>query len=268
MKPDPTVQQSQWIVIESRQLGRHEAHSKGYKAAIESPLRIVISGDSVLDMGLYMRTPGNDRELVTGLLYNEGIIEDSYEILALDIEGGVARVSLPEERLEGLMAVRGPLIVPGSCGVCGRLSLHKHKRVVSTDLVSETDLYQYHQRARSEQNMFNETGGTHSATAYDRQGVLLSSMEDVGRHNAMDKLSGVITIKRMLPSVCILSGRISYELVQKALTTGYSIVSGVGSATSLAVELAKENDLTLISFSRRDRMTILSAPRRVIPHDI
>ena len=87
-----------------------------------------------------MRTPGNDRELVTGLLYNEGIIEDSDEILALDIEEGVARVSLPEERLEGLMAMRGPLIVPGSCGVCGRLSLHKHKRVVSSDLVSEADL--------------------------------------------------------------------------------------------------------------------------------
>ena len=110
-----------------------------------------------------------------------------------------------------------------------------------------------------------DTGKKHvRKTRRDKNGMMISIMEDVGRHNAMDKVTGQLVIEGKTPSVCVLSGRISYELVQKALMTGFKVVSAVGSATTLAIQVAKENDLTLISFSRGDRMTILSAPRRVV----
>ena len=120
-----------------------------------------------------------------------------------------------------------------------------------------------HAVAMQQQHMFRETGGTHGAAAFNSKGDMIGCEEDVGRHNAMDKLTGYLLCKSLAPSVCTLSGRISYELVQKAIKSGYSILSAVGSATTLAIQLAREYDLTLISFAREDRMTVLSAPRRI-----
>jgi FdhD protein len=114
-----------------------------------------------------------------------------------------------------------------------------------------------------QQHMFRETGGTHGAAAFNSKGDMIGCEEDVGRHNAMDKLTGYLLTESLAPSVCTLSGRISYELVQKAIRSGYCILSAVGSATTLAIQLAREYDLTLVSFARVDRMTVLSAPRRI-----
>ena len=252
-----------WISIDSRVLGRQDNSVNNYKAPLEKPLRIVLSGNQSYDLGLYMRTPGNDLELITGLLFNEGIINGHEDIISTEIHDEVATVLLRDVNAESISPNDRPFLVTGSCGVCGRGRLHDHKIVESEETVSEHRLYEYHKTARNHQRLFYHTGGSHGATAFDINGIMISSMEDVGRHNAMDKVTGQLVIEGKSPSVCVLSGRISYELVQKSLRTGFKIVSGVGSATSLAIQVAKENDLTLISFSRGDRMTVLSAPRRV-----
>ena len=253
-----------WISVDSRVIGRQDDSIANYKAPLENPLRIVLSGNLSHDLGIYMRTPGNDLELITGLLYNEGIINDHEDIISTEIDGEVATVLLRDVNPQSISPNDRPFLVSGSCGVCGRGELHDHKMVDSEETVSQHRLHEYHKTARNHQRLFYHTGGTHGATAFDVNGFMISSMEDVGRHNAMDKVTGQLLIEGKSPSVCVLSGRISYELVQKALRTGFKIVSGVGSATSLAIQVAMENDLTLISFSRGDRMTVLSAPRRVV----
>ena len=253
-----------WISVDSRVIGRQDDSIANYKAPLENPLRIVLSGNLSHDLGIYMRTPGNDLELITGLLYNEGIINDHKDIISTEIDGEVATVLLRDVNPQSISPNDRPFLVSGSCGVCGRGKLHDHKMVESEETVSQHRLHEYHRIARNQQRLFHQTGGTHGATAFDVNGIMISSMEDVGRHNAMDKVTGQLVIDGKTPTVCVLSGRISYELVQKALRTGFKIVSGVGSATSLAIQVAKENDLTLISFSRGDRMTVLSAPRRVV----
>ena len=253
-----------WISVDSRVIGRQDDSIANYKAPLENPLRIVLSGNLSHDLGIYMRTPGNDLELITGLLYNEGIINGHEDIISTEIDGEVATVLLRDVNPQSISPNDRPFLVTGSCGVCGRGELHDHKMVDSEETVSQHSLHEYHKTARNHQRLFYHTGGTHGATAFDVNGFMISSMEDVGRHNAMDKVTGQLLIEGKSPSVCVLSGRISYELVQKALRTGFKIVSGVGSATSLAIQVAMENDLTLISFSRGDRMTVLSAPRRVV----
>ena len=253
-----------WISVDSRVIGRQDDSIANYKAPLENPLRIVLSGNLSHDLGIYMRTPGNDLELITGLLYNEGIINSHEDIISTEIDGEVATVLLRDVNPQSISPNDRPFLVTGSCGVCGRGELHDHKMVDSEETVSQHSLHEYHKTARNHQRLFYHTGGTHGATAFDVNGFMISSMEDVGRHNAMDKVTGQLLIEGKSPSVCVLSGRISYELVQKALRTGFKIVSGVGSATSLAIQVAMENDLTLISFSRGDRMTVLSAPRRVV----
>ena len=253
-----------WISVDSRVIGRQDDSIANYKAPLEDPLRIVLSGNLSHDLGIYMRTPGNDLELITGLLYNEGIINSHEDIISTEIDGEVATVLLRDVNPQSISPNDRPFLVTGSCGVCGRGELHDHKMVDSEETVSQHSLHEYHKTARNHQRLFYHTGGTHGATAFDVNGFMISSMEDVGRHNAMDKVTGQLLIEGKSPSVCVLSGRISYELVQKALRTGFKIVSGVGSATSLAIQVAMENDLTLISFSRGDRMTVLSAPRRVV----
>ena len=253
-----------WISVDSRVLGREDNSIANYKAPLENPLRIVLSGNQSHDLGIYMRTPGNDLELITGMLFNEGIINGHEDMISTEIQDEVATVLLRDVNPESISPNDRPFMVTGSCGVCGRGKLHDHKMVESEETVSQHRLHEYHRIARKQQTLFHQTGGTHGATAFDVNGIMISSMEDVGRHNAMDKVTGQLVIDGKTPSVCVLSGRISYELVQKALRTGFKIVSGVGSATSLAIQVAKENDLTLISFSRGDRMTVLSAPRRVV----
>ena len=264
MKQHPGGKSPTWASVDSRVLGRQKMSLVDYKAPVEKPLRIVLSGEEDHDLGLYMRTPGKDLELITGLLFNEGVISGPSDISSIEIQDDVATVLMNDAEVEFASSHNRPFLVTGSCGVCGRRELHNHKKVDSEETVSQHRLHEYHKTAWDHQKLFEHTGGSHGAAAFDENGIMISIMEDVGRHNAMDKVTGQLVIEGKTPSVCVLSGRISYELVQKALMTGFKVVSGVGSATTLAIQVAKENDLTLISFSRGDRMTILSAPRRVV----
>ena len=254
-----------WKKVDSRYIVKGEDSEREYYAPIESPIRITIaSRESELDIGLFMRTPGADRELVTGLLYNEGIIDDYNTITNILMESGSIRVSLRNLSGYSQSSHRRSSLVTGSCGVCGRGDLHDHKSIQSEYKIERREILNLHKRANENQSTYMTTGGTHGVSAFDGEGNLIATMEDVGRHNAMDKVTGVMIALNVVPEVCILSGRVSYELVQKAIRTGYSVVSAVGSASTMAIQVAREHDLTLISFARDDRMTILSSPRRIV----
>lgn len=254
----------EWIEIESRYLSSDDGTEFDYKAPLEEPLRISITHLGKTNyLGIFMRTPGNDLNLVRGLLYNEGIITELDSIDTLTLEDGLAKIALMDDTPYDPSEHNRNMMVTGSCGLCGRSGLHDHQPVNSHDTFSQKQIHGMHALAMQQQHMFRETGGTHGAAAFNSKGDMIGCEEDVGRHNAMDKLTGYLLTESLAPSVCTLSGRISYELVQKAIRSGYCILSAVGSATTLAIQLAREYDLTLVSFARVDRMTVLSAPRRI-----
>lgn len=254
----------EWIEIESRYLSSDDSTEFDYKAPLEEPLRISITHLGKTNyLGIFMRSPGNDLNLVRGLLYNEGIITELDSIDTLTLEDGLAKIALMNDAPYDPSEHNRNMMVTGSCGLCGRSALHDHQPVNSHDTFSQKQIHDMHALAMQQQHMFRETGGTHGAAAFNSKGDMIGCEEDVGRHNAMDKLTGYLLTESLAPSVCTLSGRISYELVQKAIRSGYCILSAVGSATTLAIQLAREYDLTLVSFARVDRMTVLSAPRRI-----
>ena len=253
-----------WIDVESRYLSSDGGTEFDYKAPLEEPLRVSITHlGKTNDLGIFMRSPGNDLNLVRGLIYNEGIISELDSIDTLTLEDDLAKINLADDSPYNPSEHNRNILVTGSCGLCGRSALHDHQPVSSNDTFSQKQIHDMHAMAMQQQHMFRETGGTHGAAAFNSKGDMIGCEEDVGRHNAMDKLTGHLLSESLTPSVCTLSGRVSYELVQKAIRSGYCILSAVGSATTLAIQLAREYDLTLISFAREDRMTVLSAPRRV-----
>ena len=253
-----------WVEVESRYLSLDGNTDFDYMAPLEEPLRISITHlGKTNDLGIFMRSPGRDLNLVRGLIYNEGIISELDSIDTLTLEDNLAKIVLKDNSPYDPSEHNRNMMVTGSCGLCGRISLHDHQPVDSNDIFSQDQIHDMHALAKQKQRMFRETGGTHGAAAFNSKGDMIGCEEDVGRHNAMDKLTGYLLGESQAPSVCTLSGRISYELVQKAIRSGYCILSAVGSATTLAIQLAREYDLTLVSFAREDRMTVLSAPRRI-----
>ncbi len=232
------------------------------QVAIEDPLEIRVDGEA---LAVTMRTPGQDEELALGFLYGEGLID------------GIREAGLTEDLAANIVEVAGPLTRdPGarrfyttsSCGVCGKGALEEvavHSAplpdgpVVERALVAELP-------ARLEQPTFERTGGLHATGLFDVDGELLFSREDVGRHNAMDKVVGRALLDGMLPlgeRVLCVSGRLSFELVQKAAVAGAPILVGVGAPSSLAIELADDRGLTLCGFARRGSVNVYTHPRRV-----
>jgi FdhD protein len=230
--------------------------------AIEEPLEIRVDGSA---LAITMRTPGHDEELALGFLYGEGLI------------GGPREAGLTEDLANNTIEVSGPLTRdPGtrrfyttsSCGVCGRgaleeVAVHSNPlpagptipRALAAELPS-----------RLEQPAFEKTGGVHATGLFDAAGALLFSREDVGRHNAMDKVIGRALLDGLLPlgaQVLCVSGRLSFELVQKAAVAGAPILVGVGAPSSLAIELAEDRGLTLCGFARRGRVNVYSRPERI-----
>ena len=264
MNADERPNNGKWVDVESRYLSGDERSEFDYKAPLEEPLRISITHlGKTNELGIFMRSPGNDLNLVRGLIYNEGIISGLDSVESLTLEEDLAEIVLADDSQYNSSEHNRNILVTGSCGLCGRSELHDHQLVKSNHIFSQKQIHDMHVMAMQQQQMFRETGGTHGAAAFNSKGDMIGCEEDVGRHNAMDKLTGHLLSESLEPSVCILSGRVSYELVQKAIRSGYCILSAVGSATTLAIQVAREHDLTLISFTREDRMTVLSAPRRV-----
>lgn len=253
--------------------------------AVEEPLEIRISfGDAetreVKNISVTMRTPGNDFELAIGFLFTEGIIssyEQVDEVHYLEAEcsrtqGNLVIVQLRQGFTPQLMKSDRNFYTTSSCGVCGKgsiqsirtVSLFKNMEKANIILDTET-LYQLSDRLLSLQNNFSTTGGIHASGLFTVQGDLLALREDVGRHNALDKLIGYALSEYHLPldqNILVLSGRASFELIQKAAMVGISVVAAIGAPSSLAVDLAKEFDMTLMGFLKNNRLNIYNQSSR------
>jgi FdhD protein len=237
--------------------------------AVEEPLQIRL-GDA--DVAITMRTPGHDRELALGFLYTEGLLANPDQIAEVRVdESAAVIVTLIAGLAPDIDARR--FYVTSSCGICGKASidalaasgcamLPAGQPKLSADLVPHLPA-----KLREAQALFEHTGGLHAAGLFNTAGELLYVREDVGRHNAVDKLIGAAFLERQLPlhdHVLMLSGRISFELVQKAVTAGIPIVVAVGAPSSLAIQTALRFGMTLIGFVRGERFNVYTAGDRLI----
>jgi FdhD protein len=228
---------------------------------VEAPLIIRVNGET---LSVTMRTPGEDEELTLGFLYSEGVIERPTDYL--QIRGG-------ELTLAPRIPAPGPLRrfpTHAACGVCGRTSLpHAHEPPPrkSGPLFSHALFPLLDPKVRAAQAIFETTGGLHAAALFAQDGTLLCLREDIGRHNAVDKVIGWAFKQGLLPltnHLLFLSGRVSYELVQKAARAGIPTLVAVGAPSSLAVTMCQEADITLVGFLRGERYNIYSGEWRIV----
>lgn len=249
------------------------------KVAVEEPLEILIEYSSATgvmrkNISVTMRTPGHDDELAAGFLFSEGIIaKDAIrETRQLSDENRVT-VVLNENELPLLANATRNFYTTSSCGICGKASIDAVNTISfftnerDTFAIPASVFYHLQDQLDKEQSAYQETGGIHASVLYDLQGNFVSLREDVGRHNALDKVIGSALLSGRLPlkdHILFLSGRASFELVQKALQAGIKVIAAVGAPSSLAVELARESGLTLIGFLRSDRFNIYSGEQRVL----
>jgi FdhD protein len=233
--------------------------------AVEVPLEVRIGGRPVAVM---MRTPGHDAELVAGFLFTAGVIADADDILSIEPaeRANVLDVRLFTSRRPGARH----FVSNSGCGVCGKPSLESvelHGAPVESDLsVSRRVLCELPERLRGAQPLFARTGGAHASGLFSPSGDLLAVREDVGRHNALDKLVGWALNEGRVPlSDCLLvvSGRVSYELIQKAVAAGVPLVAAVGAPSSLAVELAGRFGVTLVGFLHAGGMNAYAHTARI-----
>jgi FdhD protein len=232
------------------------------RVAIEEPLEIRVRGEA---LAITMRTPGHDEELALGFLYGEGLIAAPAPAgPPPDLEANTVDVDAQLAFDPG----RRRFYTTSSCGVCGKGALEEvavHAPALPDGpQVARSLLADLPERLR--QPAFEATGGLHATGLFDAAGTLLSVREDVGRHNAMDKVVGRALLDGRLPlhgHVLCVSGRLSFELVQKAAVAGAPILVGVGAPTSLAVELAGDRNMTLCGFARRGRLNVYTGEERV-----
>jgi FdhD protein len=232
--------------------------------AVEEPLEIRVNGSPV---AVTMRTPGHDEELALGFLRSEGIPAATAHPTE-DLAANVVEVEVGEEF--DLERLRRNFYTSSSCGVCGKGALEAvavEAPAVTSDLtVSAEVVADLPERLRESQPTFAATGGLHATGLFDADGGLICVREDVGRHNAMDKVIGHAFLEGLLPlaghMLCV-SGRLSFELVQKAAVAGCPIMVAVGAPSSLAVELARDRGLTLCGFVREGRVNVYTEPGRI-----
>lgn len=246
--------------------------------AVEEPLEIslsILSAQPPLfnkNISITMRTPGDDTDLALGFLFTEGIITEKSQIDNVHPEENKINVQLHASATIDLSRIERHFYTSSSCGVCGKASIDAIRTVCRLPesktpfKVAEKLLKGLPDRLRKQQAVFEQTGGLHAAALFDLQGVLLLLKEDVGRHNALDKLIGSAFQDGKLPldqHLLLLSGRTSFELIQKAAMAGIRFVMAVGAPSSLAVDLAKEFDITLVGFLNKDRLNVYHGAKRI-----
>jgi FdhD protein len=252
------------------------------RLATEEPLEIRLrAGGHTRTVAITMRTPGADFELAAGFLYNEGVLasldvlraitycvdrdvaeEQRYNIVNVDLHGG---------ELPPLDALERHFTMTSACGVCGKANIDALRdrglaAVSSNVRVDAALLASLPERLVAAQRVFASTGGLHAAALFDARGMLVTVREDVGRHNALDKLIGWALMNGKLPldeHLVLLSGRASYELLQKAISAGIAIVCAVSAPSSLAVDLAREFGVTLAGFVRAGRFNVYAGNERI-----
>jgi FdhD protein len=250
--------------------------------ATEEPMEIRLLAERTKQtVGVTMRTPGADFELAAGFLYGEGIIDSPDDVLKIsycvdsDIDAeqqyNIVNVELRGDRAYDLRSLERHFYTTSACGVCGKASLEQLElrgcpvMLAGPEISAET-IYSLPEKLREAQGLFEATGGLHAAALFDEEGELLALREDVGRHNATDKLVGWALLEGRLPlseHIVMVSGRSSFEILQKCVTAGVPIVCAISAPSSLAVDVAREFGMTLVGFLRGGRFNVYAGFERV-----
>ncbi|MET8769142.1 formate dehydrogenase accessory sulfurtransferase FdhD [Streptomyces sp. NPDC004658] len=247
----------------------------------EEPLEIRLNGEA---LAITMRTPGDDFALAAGFLVSEGVLGTVEELRSITYCAGATEDGRNTYNVVDVRTVSGVgaehlrlqrnFYTTSSCGLCGKASLDAVRTTAHWELADDPTLTLSPEllaalpdSLRKGQKVFSRTGGLHAAGLFDEQGLLIDLQEDVGRHNAVDKLVGRAFQKGLLPlsrAILMVSGRASFELVQKAVMAGIPVLAAVSAPSSLACDLAQESGMTLIGFLRGDSMNIYSGERRIL----
>ena len=252
--------------------------------AVEEPLEIQVRREGDKDwvsLSVTMRTPGNDDELAVGFLLGESIIRQRSDIVSAESWGpltgelrvrNILRLTLADATAFDACQLRRNFYTTSSCGVCGKASLEAIDAMRPPPLdnreirIDAEALHQWPARLRERQEVFGSTGGLHAAALFTSAGECLKVREDVGRHNATDKLTGHALLNQIevRDKAILVSGRASFELVQKALMAGAPVLAAVGAPSSLAVQLARAFGMTLVGFLREGRCNVYSGVERIL----
>lgn len=238
------------------------------EVAVEEPLQIVIDGRA---LAVVMRTPGDDELLVIGFLRTEGIIKKAVEVSRIDLEArdNHALVFLADDHAMDWERLTRHLFSASSCGLCGKATIEaimqEHSPLTSELTLTKEILLGAPETLREAQRTFDSTGGLHASGLFDKSGNLLVLREDIGRHNALDKVIGfgISSGINFSETFLLLSGRISFELMQKSLAAGIPIVAGISAPSSLAVEFAQNSQQTLVGFLRPPTLNIYAHSKRL-----
>lgn len=249
--------------------------------AAEEPLEIQLIYGPLADrqqqsISVTMRTPGQDPELATGFLYTEGIIRSEKDIKAICSDSDITntiQVSLHEHVSPVLKTAQRNFVANSGCGMCGKTDLSAIYTPVTVAASAQPVakwpaelIHRLPDLLRHQQQLFDDTGGIHAAALFDQSSTLLLMREDIGRHNAVDKLVGAALQQQLLPMheyLLLLSGRAGFELIQKAAMAGIKVIAAVGAPSGMAVKMAHEWDITLIGFLRQQRFNIYSGEHRI-----
>lgn len=275
------------LAFEITRISGNSADPVDDQVAVEEPLEIRLGystpqGRTATSVSITMRTPGNDAELATGFLYSESIIHRAADVSAVEHCGPTApdsgthniiRVDLDSSVVVDLERLQRHFYTTSSCGVCGKSSLDA-LRVIGAKVLADDGaqftrdtLISMPDTLRATQETFDATGGLHAAAVFSAEGEILLAREDVGRHNAVDKVIGALLAQDLLPASklgLIVSGRASFELMQKTLMAGIPLLAAVSAPSSLAIQLAQEFNVSLVGFLRGDTFNIYSGAERIV----
>ena len=236
----------------------------------------------IQNISITMRTPGNDEDLLRGFLYNERIIENMNEIDSIEHQGDISGdynmqniivATINKTDNVEIGKLKRNFVTNSSCGVCGKTSLDSieviktNKMDLSYPQIKEKIILRSPKLLMNEQSEFAKTGGIHASALVDDNGKVVTTREDVGRHNALDKLIGYTITNNLLNSkkqFIACSGRLNFELIQKGLMANIGVMAGVGAPTSLAIDLAKRFDMTLLGFVKENSFNIYSNKNRIV----
>ena len=250
---------------------------------LEMNLKYRIDGKWITDqLSITMRTPGNDEDLISGFLFNERIIENFSDIENIEKSGEKVGdfniqnkivATINNNKNIDIGKIKKNFITNSSCGVCGKTSLEavevikKDKLDISFPKINKEIILKSPELLTNEQSEFSKTGGIHANSLINEKGEVIATKEDVGRHNALDKLIGYVLKKKLLDNhsqFIACSGRLNFELIQKGLMSNIGLMAGVGAPTSLAIDLAKRFNMTLLGFVKKNSFNIYTNKSRIL----
>ncbi len=258
--------------------------------SIEEPLEMILKFKKngkwqTENISITMRTPGNDEDLIAGFLYNEKIVDNIEQIKKIEKKGEIVGDYNLQNKIEATIndiknidigKLKRNFLTNSSCGVCGKTSLDSLEIIKSNKLdlsfpkINKKVILNSPKLLINEQSEFSKTGGIHASALIDKSGKVIATREDVGRHNALDKLIGHVQKNKLIDNhsqFIACSGRLNFELIQKGLMSNIGIMAGVGAPTSLAVDLAKRFGMTLLGFVKKESFNIYTNKERIIFKD-